>query len=397
MDSEHFSNYFESKTKSIGRPSIENKDARQARLNNLLHTSAFIADTRVNGLSNINFTSEKKVDDKFGRIAGLEVAGDILNIIQQSKISSIYLGAQLAVDAQGNQTVSYTGEVLGNIRPRSEDYGSEFKGSVLRVGQNLYGFDMQASVVWRTDYNGIQNLTDYSRKMKSYITAKCQTLLTSGRENIIVLTGFDHSKQLLYITFVDLYSSTNSETMAFHEPTNRWISFYDFIPDMYASIENLQFLTIKSGYLYKHEDSTATRSNFYGTTYDSLVHATCNIYPSEIKAFNSIKEDANAIWDMPDNDSMVVDEEDIEFVNPVDFTRHKSGMQSRLKTARFRYKNGNFHAAFLNDMTTTGTATQKDLFTGRKLRGRYVTCKLENNDNAAVYLRSVQINAQKSN
>jgi hypothetical protein len=94
---------------------------------------------------------------------------------------------------------------------------------------------------------------------------------------------------------------------------------------------------------------------------------------------------------------MVVDEEDIEFVNPVDFTRHKSGMQSRLKTARFRYKNGNFHAAFLNDMTTTGTATQKDLFTGRKLRGRYVTCKLENNDNAAVYLRSIQINAQKSN
>jgi hypothetical protein len=397
MDSEDYSNYYASRMKNIGRSSIENKDARQVRLNNLIWTNAFIPDTRVNGLSNANFTNEKKIDDKFGRITAIEVAGDILTVIQQSKISSVYLGAELAIDANGNQTVSYTGEVIGNVRPRAEDYGSDYKHSILRVGASIYGFDMQSSAVWRTDYNGTQNLTDYGRKMKTYITAKCQTLIASGKENLIVVTGFDYQKQLFYITFKDLSNAANNETLAFHEPTNRWISFYDFIPDMYASIENLQFLTIKSGYLYAHESATATRSNFYGTTYDSLVHATCNIYPSEIKVWNSIKEDANAIWDMPDNDSIVIDEEDIEFTNTIDYTHHKSGMQSRLNSARFRYKNGNFHAAFLNDMTTNGAASQYDLFTGRKLRGRYITCKLENNDNAAVYLRSIQVNGQKSN
>jgi hypothetical protein len=398
VDSEHFSNYFDSKMKSIGRPHIENKDARQVRLNNLIWTNAYIPDTRVNGLSSANFESELKVDDKFGRITGLEVAGDILTVVQQSKISSVYLGAELALDASGNQTLSYTGNVLGSIRPRAENYGSDFKESILRVGQNIYGFDLPSAVVWRTDYNGTQNLTDYSRKMKSYITAKSKALMESGVDNIIVVTGFDFSKQLFYITFRDLSDSTNNETLAFHEPTNRWVSFYDFIPDMYASIESMQFLTIKSGYLYEHDSATATRGNFYGTTYTSEIWATCNQYPSEIKVWNSLKEDANAVWDMPDNDSIVVDEEDIEYTNSVDYTRHKSGMQSRLKSGRFRYKNGMFHAAFLNDMTTNSTsATQYDLFTGRKLRGRYITMKFENDDDAAVYLRSIQVNGQKSN
>jgi hypothetical protein len=140
-----------------------------------------------------------------------------------------------------------------------------------------------------------------------------------------------------------------------------------------------------------YEQWAGTNCNYYGTQYGSEVWAVYNQYPTQPKIFESIMENSNAIWEMPDSHSIIVDDDAIEYTDVRDYTHHTASMQSRLKTNRFRYKNGEFHAGFLRDMGTG--ATQHNLFTGRKLRGKTLVCKLENSSTSNVYLRSVTIGA----
>jgi hypothetical protein len=390
MESESHSNYFDSKIKNIGRPHIANPDARQIRLNNILWSNVFLPNTRVNGLSTIDFDNEISVPDIYGRITRIGLTGDVLNIIQESKISSAYLGAEMAMGADGQSTVSYTDSVIGSIRPRSEPYGSSDKKSIVFNGNYIYGFDMQSGIVWRTAYNGTEDISRY--KMKNYFRPKAETLLGSGKENILVRAGFDSYKKMYYLTFIDNLTSANSETIGFHEPSNRWLSFYSFIPEMYASIEDIRFISIKDGYLYYHDSTAADYGNFYGTDYGSEIWVVGNEYPSDEKMFLAIYENSNVIWDMPDNDSIVVNDDDIEFISTKDYTRRYMRMYSRLKARRFRRRKGEFHAKFLYDITTTtGITRHIDLFQGRKLRGNTIVCKLENDDNVAAHIRNVTI------
>lgn len=390
IDSESFSNYFDSKIKNIGRPHIVNEDARQIRLNNIIYSDSFLPNTRINGLSTVGFDHEAQAPDQYGRITRIGLTGDVLNIIQQGKISSAYLGAELAKSASGEETLVYSDSIIGTIRPRTEPWGSDDKLSIVFTGNNIYGFDMQSGIVWRTAYNGTEEISRY--KMKNYFKDKAKTLIADGKENILVRAGFDMDMKRYYLTFIDNATSANNETIAFHEPSNRWISFYSFIPEMYAGIEDMRFISIKDGYMYYHESTSANKCTFYGTSYGSEIWVVGNEYPHDEKLFLAIYENSNVIWDMPDSDSIVIDDDAIEFTSTKDYTRKTAKMQSRLKSGRFRRRKGEFHAKFLGDLlTSTGISRHIDMFTGRKLKGKTIICKLENDDNVTGHIRSVTI------
>jgi hypothetical protein len=394
VDSDSFSNYIDSNLPNIGKPHIVNPNARQIRLNTIQWSDVLISDSQVNGLSTFDAKDEKQLDDKYGRICGLEVTGDILNIIQKSKISSAYLGAELSKDLNGNDILVATDDIIGSIRPAVEIYGSSSKYSIQRYGNYVYGYDIQTGIPWRKSFDGVDDLSVY--KMQNYFRDKLETLKISGIENIRVVGGFNAFKKTYYLTFIDSVNSANNETVAFHEPSNRWISFYSFIPDFYGSILNVRFLSFKNGGTYLHNVPTVLKCHFYGVQYGSEIWAVYNQFPTNSKIIESIIENANSIWDMPDNGSIIVDADSIEYTNPIDYSTIRGNMQSRLKSGRFRNKQGEYHARFLRDMTTSSTtASQYDLFNGRKLRGKTVLIKLKNSvvGTSPIALRSITITA----
>ena len=66
------------------------------------------------------------------------------------------------------------------------------------------------------------------------------------------------------------------------------------------------------------------------------------------------------------------------------------GQESELVSGNFKELEGEFHAAFLRDSRTRPGVTNP-LFNGPALKGKWIKCKLENNNTNFVYLLSVGI------
>jgi hypothetical protein len=101
------------------------------------------------------------------------------------------------------------------------------------------------------------------------------------------------------------------------------------------------------------------------------------------QVFDSIEITSNGQWSCPNNGDVLI-------TYPIE-------MQSRLVAGNFKGAEGMYRASFLRDMLNGGlTATIKNLFNGRRLRGHEITCKLKNSDTIASQLRTVIINSSLS-
>lgn len=338
------------------------------------------------------------LDDKFGDVTSIVQDGYTLNAIQQSKITTLGIGRQETTLADGTSQYLASSVVLGTPNALGEFYGSIFPLSVVKNDRNIYGYDIYSGLAWRKSPNGVEDISRYG--MKKWFRNKSQALLDSGLSNVNVLSGWDEIDQMLYMTFsIDASGSgsDNFETIGFHEPTNRWFSFYSFIPELYGRIGNNRFITFKEGSVYKHHSDSADRNEFYGVNYSSKLYVVGNDQPQLTKTFDSIEEDSLDVWTAANSGDVMLSEDYLEWTNPEDFTRHRANMSSRLKSSQFKLWEGMYRASFLKDETTTSTvAKQYDLLNGRALKGKSILMKLSNSSLIKVVLRMLKINSTES-
>lgn len=83
-------------------------------------------------------------------------------------------------------------------------------------------------------------------------------------------------------------------TVSFHEPNNRWLSFYSFNPEGYFNLNN-NFYSFKDGALYQMNVGE-TRNNFYGIQYSSQVFFYWNEFPSAVKFYRAVSIEGNTAW-----------------------------------------------------------------------------------------------------
>ena len=83
--------------------------------------------------------------------------------------------------------------------------------------------------------------------------------------------------------------TTQAETVAFNEKSNRWSSFYTFYPEHYASL-NRVFISFANGELYKHDSDSDNYCMFHGRSYPDEVKVSFpfNSDVSTVKTFNNI-------------------------------------------------------------------------------------------------------------
>ena len=83
-------------------------------------------------------------------------------------------------------------------------------------------------------------------------------------------------------------------TLTYSEEVQGWVSFYSYIPDWMIGMNNY-FYTFKGGNLYRH-NSNATRNNFYGVQYNSMVKSVFNDAPLENKLFKAVDIQGDDVW-----------------------------------------------------------------------------------------------------
>jgi hypothetical protein len=196
----------------------------------------------------------------------------MLRVYQEDRTTAVWIGRSETIDTSGQPTLSRSTSVLGSQRELALEYGTLNPESVTKTDKYIYGFDVQNGVFWRDSVNGLypisgkETVTGNDYKMEHYFYDKSKALLESGTSNVDVITEWDGKYKLLFVTFKDGNTSGNSETLAFHEPTNRWYAFYDFYGTADDETQYTEFTgttdlsTLSGSTTYTYYDSDGTFS-----------------------------------------------------------------------------------------------------------------------------------------
>lgn len=372
------------RTYNEGKPYISNKSVKQTNTNSIRWGGVLNTQSGVNNLFSFESDDIKYLNEEYGDLYLMKQIGQTLKCYQEAKVSSFGLGISSYIDANNNVTTYTTQNVIDDIRLPIDNYGTIHPKSFILNDRNAYFFDVNQGVVVRDSANGFMPVSDY--KMRTYFRNKAHQI-KGNLSNYEVVGGYDYINEMYIISFIDLGTPSNSETVGFHEPTNRWISFYSFTPEFYGGIGGTQFISFKDGEVWTHNESSVNRNSFYGVQYNSYVWATSNQSPLELKDFGSMELGSNSVWSAPENDSIVIEPN----------ATYPNGMASRIKEGRIRNREGIYEADFLRDGLTGGLPFDTDyLMNGRNLKGRELTIKLENDDTTEAKLFYVGVNGKVS-
>jgi len=414
-ESAWYSDFYLSEEWSKGKIGFESTFG-EVYLNIIRYSNQYLQNTKVNGLSTFEALSYKELNDLYGEIKFMVESGDTLKVYQTIKSASIQIGRTEYTDTTGSTQVVASDKILGSIRYSFTNYGTVYPTSITQNNRYIYGFDIFNGVVWRDSANGLFPISgryeaadaggDY--KMQTYFKSKAAALLTSGISNTLVQTVYDEEYKMLYVLFSDSLTPANNDVIAYHEPSNRWISFYDFVipntddPPCWVQSIGMSFLSFapiaaesttteaattleedNTSSVWRHNSDNVDRCSFYGTTQDCVVQIVANENGGEVKILDSLEIHSNKLW------SAV-----IEIPENINYYR---GMYSIVPKTRFRKREGILMSEFMrNGLTTSGAIRTLDYLNGEALRGYAAKITLTNDDTTKVSLLMVNVNMSNS-
>lgn len=96
------------------------------------------------------------------------------------------------------------------------------------------------------------------------------------------------------LTKTTLAIEVKGETVAWSTTKAFWLTFYSFVPELYAHLHD-RFFSYVNGQIWKH-NVNATHNNFYGAQYNSQATVVSKGNPSMVKAYDAISLEADNPW-----------------------------------------------------------------------------------------------------
>jgi hypothetical protein len=203
------SDFFTSNSVSIGKPYAYNKDAKTIRRRaSITYSDAFVIDSDRLNLSSFNLSLANWTDlDVYnGGIDKLVNRGDVLTVLQESKVSQIPVGRNVIEYTNGDANVSVSKNVLGVPSYYAGNYGSSGNPeSVVERFGVVYFADINSRKIIRLSADGITPISDKN------ISSFTQSLLEDLSKNVAipkVVGGFDPDNDEYLFTVEDLSQST---------------------------------------------------------------------------------------------------------------------------------------------------------------------------------------------
>lgn len=380
LEAQNFSDYYQSKMLGYGKSFVVNRDMKQERFRTGLKIGGkYFQGTNTNELQALDFGG-KYLDNQYGDIYHLTQIGYTLKVKQLHKNVSIYVGRQEIHNADGSSQLMTSQEILGNVRPPIETYGTPFPESVCVNERHSYFYDPYHAAIIRDSANGMVDISE-AYHIKNWLRNQSTIILNSGITNVRVVSVFDEEYNELVISFIHGDDAYN-DTIVFHEPTNSWTYHASYIPEHMESIGTV-FVSFKNGKLWRHNVNSVYNS-FYDTVYPSSVEFVGNKGFQHDKEFKVLKIDGTGDW--------YANYGDIKVPASKQYPR---GMESRLLAGEFKLMNSEQVAAFNKNSKTSQTSNNlKDLINGEDLRGKLLKVKLRNDSESYESINLVNVESQ---
>lgn len=387
MEKPRVSLYYDSYPTFYGRVNAVNENAEQRGDQKIRWGGQFLDESGANFMTKFEGGNEAFVDDRNGLITKIQQIGDTLKVYQERKVTSFYLNKKSSTDRDGNTTMLYSDVIIdpnGGSQSAFDNGCTNFESYVKNL-KHTYFFDVINGDVVRDSQAGLEEVSNYG--MHTYFKDKAKQVLVLGRDNVKVLGTYDDDNDLYIISFVYPTDTSNAvnDSIAFHEPSNKWMTFLSLPTsplDYYARLSGKTHISFLGGEVYVHNNNT-TRNNLWGSQEESVVMVHSNLNPNLIKVWDNVEIVSTGQW-APDEDG------DVKVNIP-------SEQQSRLKKGKFELQEGEYRTEFLRDMLSGASTPQEDnLFNGEAMRGYDITLELRNDDTTEANLRLVKINGTTS-
>lgn len=370
IEDANYSDLYFSAGYDYGRPNRIELDFREVtRPSQIYWSEAFIPDTNINGLSTIYDTSFESYEDKYGGIYKLYAEDQRLILFQELKVGAVFVEQLVIKTATGNNVVGQTEDILD---PTIVYYLGELgigqhPESFAVYGIDKYGIDVRRGVAWRLSNDGIIPVSDLYGQ-HNYFSNKCRLILANSiKVNIYGVFDIRFGEYVMAIAPFGVYAG---ETIAFNEINNAYSTFYTYIPEMMC-MNGVDIISFKNGGLWTH-NSNSLQNNFYNIQWVSEVWMVLNAEPSNIKIFNSIALESDAIWEVP------------SITNP-------NGQSTNIISADYQFIENQWFAATWQDINTPNV-TAPALANGDPMRAQTFLVKLRYSD--TVFSRLFVINCR---
>lgn len=185
------------------------------------------------------------------------------------------------------------------------------------------------------------------------------------------------------IVVLDPSGAQQPVTVAFSEKNKLWVNKQSVFAEAMARFGD-DFFAFKGGQLWL-QNSNPVRNNFFGQQYTSQITFYINADPVSVKLFHNIIEESNGIWEVLSAE-----------IKP--YPGKPLGMNSRIKTGKFKQLNGLYYAEFLRNILDPRFSTEIEaLLRGEELRGRIMEITIQNSDTTEVTLSSIDVKYSKQN
>lgn len=183
----------------------ESEDTELTLSNGIIYSGLYNSRTGINE-TNVFSTGEnitRELDPRYGAIQKLYTTDTNLIIFQEDKVSNALVDKDAIYSADGNQTLTATQLVLGQINQYSGEYGiSDNPESFAFKGYRMYFSDKNRGAILRLSRNGITEISsygmrDYFRDTLASISERPQSFQVSLTLNIEQPVGFNN---FLYFT-----------------------------------------------------------------------------------------------------------------------------------------------------------------------------------------------------
>ena len=245
-------------------------------------------ETGFNGLStfNLSLINFIDLDKENGSIQKMHVLNGDLLVLQEDAVGILPVNKNIITDAQGNDVVGISTNVLDqrSYRPyASGRFGiSKNPETFVQSGSRNYFTDQQRGVLIRLANDGITTIDQYY--LRRYFSDQML-----AHKNSVMIAGFDTTRDeyLLYLPLLN-------QTLAFKEDINGFPNFYTWQPDFILNANNVLYVW-RQGKMYRMY-TNEVHNNFFGVQYESRLKFYFNQEFSTEKVWKALSLEGSHPW-----------------------------------------------------------------------------------------------------
>ena len=300
VESNSISDYFDSTALSYGKPyAIIDNEKEVTRKASITYSDPYNQSSKRLTLS--NFTPANipfyDFDVSKGGIYGLVDMKNYIMGLQEDSVMKIPVGANILDSASGDNIPT----ISTNVLARPIEYQGVFgintqRDAFISFEGAVFLADIYRGKMWKVTSQSVAEIS--SNGMSSYFNSKFSELKAyeSVTNKVFLKLGFDRDNDELIVSAVKSSGSTftNDFTVAYNFRRDLWSSFYSFVGEGYAELNNVLY-SFKDGKAYSH-NTNDNRNSFYGTTYSSKVEIVSNQNPSMVKAWEALNIEGDTSW-----------------------------------------------------------------------------------------------------